>query len=393
MTGKKSEAITKGQISDVNNRIIFKNHTLCAQFLRDYTELDILKDITEEDIEDVTEKYQKYLGISFDTDTVKRIHIRDIADGSDMPMYIVSLVEHKSDVDYNVVMQLLQYMTCIWHDYELTMKNNSLGNAKNKDFRYPPILPIVYYEGKRKWTSPMSLGERIFMGDVFSAYVPDFTYKLINLHGYTNDELLAHGDEMSFLMMINRVQSAEDLKDFLNVNREQVQSIIDGASEGILEIIMGTIWNLMMKMNMPTEDAQDCMRELGERSMGNWFENMDKMDIQAERKNTAEARKELAEAKEKLAEAEGRLFEAENRLSDTRSELSDTRSELSDARSELSDTQSTLSDTKNKLLDAAITIINMNKKYSGIKESAVSDVERAIGVSKKEAEHLIEKYW
>ena len=386
MTGKKSEAITKGQISDVNNRIIFKNHTLCAQFLRDYTGLDILKDITEEDIEDVTEKYQKYLGISFDTDTVKRIHIRDIADGSDMPMYIVSLVEHKSDVDYNVVMQLLQYMTCIWHDYEVTMKNNSLGNAKNKDFRYPPILPIVYYEGKRKWTSPMSLGERIFMGDVFSAYVPDFTYKLINLHGYTNDELLAHGDEMSFLMMINRVQSAEDLKDFLNVNREQVQGIIDGASEGILEIIMGTIWNLMMKMNMPTEDAQDCMRELGERSMGNWFENMDKMDIQAERKNTAEARKELAEAKEKLAEAEGRLFEAENRLSDTRSELSD-------ARSELSDTQSTLSDTKNKLLDAAITIINMNKKYSGIKESAVSDVEQAIGVSKEDAELLVEKYW
>ena len=121
----------------------------------------------------------------------------------------------------------------------------------------------------------------------------------------------------------------------------------------------------MMKMNMPTEDAQDCMRELGERSMGNWFENMDKMDIQAERKNTAEARKELAEAKEKLAEAEGRLLESENRLSDT----------------------------KNKLLDAAITIINMNKKYSGIKESAVSDVEQAIGVSKEEAEHLVEKYW
>ena len=142
---------------------------------------------------------------------------------------------------------------------------------------------------------------------------------------------------------------------------------------------METIWNLMMKMNMPTEDAQDCMRELGERSMGNWFENMDKMDIQAERKNTAEARKELAEAKEKLAEAEGRLFEAENRLSDTRSELSDA--------------QSTLSDTKNKLLDAAITIINMNKKYSGIKESAVSDVEQAIGVSKEDAELLVEKYW
>ena len=114
----------------------------------------------------------------------------------------------------------------------------------------------------------------------------------------------------------------------------------------------------MMKMNMPTENAQDCMRELGERSMGNWFENMDKMDIQAERKNTAEARKELAEAKEKLAEAENEL-----------------------------------SDTKNKLLDAAISIINITKKYSGIRESAVSEIEMAIGVSREEAEILVEKYW
>ena len=116
---------------------------------------------------------------------------------------------------------------------------------------------------------------------------------------------------------------------------------------------------------MPTEDAQDCMRELGERSMGNWFENMDKMDIQAERRNTAEARRELAEAREKLVETEGRLLESENQLADT----------------------------NNKLLDAAISIINMTKKYSGIKELAVSEVEKAIGVSKEEAELLVEKYW
>ena len=132
-------------------------------------------------------------------------------------------------------------------------------------------------------------------------------------------------------------------------------------------------------MNMPTEDAQDCMRELGERSMGNWFENMDKMDIQAERQNTAEARRELAEARDRLAEAEDRLLESENQLVDTQSALSEAESELSN--------------TKNKLQDAAISIINMTKKYSGIRESAVSEVEKAIGVSKEEAEHLVEKYW
>ena len=118
----------------------------------------------------------------------------------------------------------------------------------------------------------------------------------------------------------------------------------------------------MMKMNMPTEDAQDCMRELGERSMGNWFENMDKMDIQAERKNTAEARKELAEAKEKLAEAENKLSKLEQESEKTKNQT-------------------------------AISIINITKKYSGIRESAVSEIEMAIGVSREEAEILVEKYW
>ncbi len=107
---------------------------------------------------------------------------------------------------------------------------------------------------------------------------------------------------------------------------------------------MGTIWNLMMKMNMPTEDAQDCMRELGERSMGNWFENMDKMDIQAERQNTAEARKELAEAEDRLSYA-------------------------------------------------IKYIVDTIKKNSGTREVAVIELGKAVNISKEEAEHLVEKYW
>ena len=364
MTDREKDFISKGQISDVNNRIIFKNHTLCAQFLRDYIGLDIFKDVRPEDIVDVTEKYQKYLGISFDTDTVKRVHIRGMED--DMPMYLISLIEHKSDVDYNVIMQLLQYMTCIWHDYEVTMKNNNLGNAKSKDFLYPPILPIVYYEGKRRWTAPMSLGKRIFMSDVFSAYVPDFTYKLINLHEYTNDELLSHEDEMSFLMMLNKIQSVDDFTEFLNVNREHVKKIIDGASEGMMEIITGTLWNMLMKMNLSVDEAHECVKELGERNMGNWFENMDKIDIQAERRNTAEARRELAEAKEKLADAE--------------SKLSDTNSKL-------------LHMEKTSQTQTIMSIINMTKKYSDTKESAIQEVTKTVNVSKDEAERLVDRYW
>lgn len=38
-----------------------------------------------------------------------------------LPLYIISLIEHKTKVEYNVVMQILRYMVYIWEDYEKEM--------------------------------------------------------------------------------------------------------------------------------------------------------------------------------------------------------------------------------------------------------------------------------
>ena len=78
MGEEKKLNIRIGQVKDVNNRQVFSNHVLCAQFLRDYADLDILKNVQPEDIEDVTDKYQAYLGIEFETDTVKKIHLPEM---------------------------------------------------------------------------------------------------------------------------------------------------------------------------------------------------------------------------------------------------------------------------------------------------------------------------
>ena len=52
-------------------------------------------------------------------------------------------------------------------------------------------------------------------------------------------------------------------------------------------------------MNVPVDEAREMMGEIGGRGMGYLFENMEKMDIQAERRNTQRER----EAAEKRAEA------------------------------------------------------------------------------------------
>lgn len=90
------------QTKDVSNRNILKDPVLCSQFLKDYVDGELFKDLRPEDIEDVSEKYQAYLGVAFETDTVKKICMREKEDAA--PLYLISLVEHKSQVDYNVSM-------------------------------------------------------------------------------------------------------------------------------------------------------------------------------------------------------------------------------------------------------------------------------------------------
>lgn len=290
-------------VRDVNSKRSFQDPLLCSQFLRDNLDISILKNVQPEDIEDVSTSYKSFLGTEFEADTVKRVslkssQIRQIKDAGLLEcdaLYVISLIEHKSDVDYNVIIQLLKYMTCIWTAYAKEMEQKQKGITGNKNFRYPPILPIVYYEGSGSWTAAMHLKDRILMNDIFADYIPDFTYRLVRIHDYSNEELLSREDEMSLLMMLNKVQTEEDFREFWNVQEEKGDLILRKSSEGVIQIIADTISALCRKMNVPENEIKECVEKVRRRKMGYLFENMQKMDIQAERKKTEDAQRKLEE--------------------------------------------------------------------------------------------------
>ena len=112
-------------------------------------------------------------------------------------------------------------------------------------------------------------------------------------------------DEMSLLMMINRIQTPQDFNDFINSNQEEIRGIVDRASESIVQIIVNAFWALFMKMKVSIGEATDCLiKMIGGSQMGNWFENMEPMDIQEERAKTKAAEEKLGEAEKKLQEAQ-----------------------------------------------------------------------------------------
>ena len=120
--------ISNSQMRDSSSKLIFSDPILCAQFLRGYVDIPLLKDVQPEDIEDVTSRYLHMFTEERNSDSVNRVRIKM----NETPFFIVSLIEHKSNVDYNVVMQVFRYMVFIWEDYEKEMEKQHKGISKTK---------------------------------------------------------------------------------------------------------------------------------------------------------------------------------------------------------------------------------------------------------------------
>lgn len=183
---------------NTNAKEIMDNSELCAQFLRKYSEVELLKGVRPEDIEDWTEKLRPFVGVEFEGDSVKKVRVQ----GDVENLFVVCLLEHKSEVDYDVAFQLLKYMVGIWNLHRNEANQKKKNASRRKGFRYPLIIPIVYYEGKEKWTAAYHWKERVEFSEVFGQYVPDFTYKLIDLNTYSTKELLCTDEETKEIQLI-----------------------------------------------------------------------------------------------------------------------------------------------------------------------------------------------
>lgn len=276
---------------DSSSKIIFGNAQLCAQFLRGYTEIPLLKNVQPEDIEDVSERYVRMFQEERNSDVVKKVRIKD----SETPFFLVSLIEHKSSVDYNVVMQILRYMICIWEEYEREMERKHSGISKTKLFKYPPILPIVFYDGGKRWTAPLNLKDRIYLSKTLQEYIPDYKCLLINPRNYSDMQLMEKKDILSFIMMLDKIQEARDFRNITeNIPSDYLKEVASNTPKELLDITAQVIDVVATKVNVSQEEKETLISYVKEYRMGELFSHLKGYDIQAVRaKAKEEARKEV----------------------------------------------------------------------------------------------------
>ncbi len=196
----------------------------------------------------------------------------------DLEYGVFTVIEHKSSVDYNVVMQVLRYMVYIWEDYENRKEAECVGISKQKSFRYPPILPIVYYEDTQEWTSAIQLKERIFLSDVFSDYVPDYKYFLFKLQAHGKMEFLEKQDEFSLVMLINKLRDADEFRK-LEIPAEYLDQITEKAPEDVLRVLVKVTETLLRRFHISEEEISELTDQVRRRKMGELFEHFEGFDL------------------------------------------------------------------------------------------------------------------
>ena len=214
--------------------------------------IDLLKDVKPEDIEDISERFLPMWQEGRESDSVKKIHLNG------QELYLIALIEHQSKVHHNMSFRILRYIVMILNDYENEQEKLHPGITETKDFKYPPILPVIYYEGSDSWTA------------------------------VKNQELIEKKDELSLIFLINKLRSSEEFRNLKEIPKEYMEHLGEETSEYMLKLIGKIIAVLLYRMNVPRKEVEAFTDQIMRREFDMLFDSFEAYDVQETRRVSRE---------------------------------------------------------------------------------------------------------
>jgi hypothetical protein len=257
-------------IKDTSLKIILGNHELFAQFLHDFIPIATLKNVKPEDIEDLSERFLPLDQEKRDADTVKRIYLKN-----NRSVFVIALVEHESKVNFRTPFKLLQYICFILNQVETEMEQKENGCTTRKNFRYPPVLPIVFYDGPDAWTAEKNFRDRTALKKVFGKYIPGFEYILVDLKTYRVEDIAAFNDILSLVMLTDRIGSIDRKGgDIVRIPKDYFERIGLKIPESMSKLLRDVIKVLMRRFEFPEEEIEEITGHIKKKEYGAMFENV-----------------------------------------------------------------------------------------------------------------------
>ncbi|QGP93282.1 Recombination-promoting nuclease RpnA [Neomoorella glycerini] len=187
---------------DKGYRQLLSDKRVFLELLKTFVRETWVEAIDENDLILVNKSYVLQDFSEKEADVVYRLKIKD----KSVIFYI--LLELQSTVDYLIPFRLLLYMVEIWRE----IYNNTPQNEReSKNFRLPPIVPAVLYNGAGPWTAALSFKEMLDSYQDFSGHLLDFHYLLFDVNRYSEEELIKAANVIASIFLLDRRMRSEEL--------------------------------------------------------------------------------------------------------------------------------------------------------------------------------------
>ena len=268
-TRRKKTTTLPHKVKDNIFKTVFGEPNLFAEFLGNFIPIDILKDISPGDIEDISERYMPLFSDNKDSDTVKRINLN----GENL--FVISILEHESEVNYKSSFKMLIYIAYVLDDYikendkryHEEIKKAGSTNLKLStamDFEYPPVLPIVFYDGAGEWTAERNFIDKTELSGVFEKYIPKFEYELVDLNKYNERDIASFGNTLSLIMIIDKIKTADGMSIMKNLPEGYFEQLGQNIPPHLHKLLADVITVFLTRINVPGDEIDKVTKHIYE---------------------------------------------------------------------------------------------------------------------------------
>lgn len=124
-------------------------------------------------------------------------------------LYVYLLLEFQSTIDRFMAVRVLVYLGLLYQDL---IRSGQL----TADGRLPPVLPIVLYNGNKRWNAPEEVGELIVpVPGGLERYRPQFRYFLLDEGRFSDAELASLRNLSAALFRLENSRTPHDIEQVL----------------------------------------------------------------------------------------------------------------------------------------------------------------------------------
>ena len=177
-------------------------------------------------------------------------------------------------------------------------------------------------------------------------------------------------------MLINKMQTQEDVTAFRNLPAERLNKILENTPKHILDIIMDVLMAFQLKANVPLDEAEANAGKVREKNVARLFENADLGDVQARRREFAELKEQLEKTRQAVDEVERQKAETEKQKAEAEKQKAEAEKQKAEAEKRV-----------------FAVFIETLKECGLLRESVLERLQVKFGIQKEDAEEILNQYW